>query len=125
MAEVNKEIYSQLSLTTYTITGSLNKSDIEAVVKDFYAHEPTQFVLWDVTGCSQLELSAIDLENISKFILNTKIDRPKGKTAFVINENDLGMGILFENLARMEHLPYEYRSFNSQDEAMYWLGLKI
>lgn len=124
MAEINKDVNSDSNLTTYSVTGSLHKNEVEDIVKDFYSQEPSQFVLWDVTSCSQIDLSAADLEQISKLISETRINRPKGKTAFVINENDLSLGILFENFAKMKNLPYEYRSFNSPDEALAWFGLQ-
>jgi hypothetical protein len=123
MAELKKEVNSQLDLTSYEITGTLIKSDIEHFVKDFYQHQPTQLVLLDASGCILRELSAKDLEDISKLILEIKAGRETGKTAFVISKTDLGMGVLFENLAKMERLPYNYRSFTSRDEALNWLGI--
>ena len=124
VAEITKNTDSELSLTTYTISGVLNKNDIENIVKDFYAHQPTKLVLWDVTGCSQINISAVELDDISKLILKTKTDRPEGKTAFVINEDNMSLGILFENFSKMGHLPYEYRSFHTLGAALNWLRIE-
>jgi hypothetical protein len=123
MAEFLKDVDTQLELTTYTLNGVLDKETIENIIRDFYSQTPTQLVLWDVTGCPRLDVTASELGNISKLILKTRVNRPTGKTAFVINENDVGVGLLFENLARMENLPYEYRTFDNMPAARKWLGL--
>ena len=123
MADVRTEIDTSSSLTTITARGQLTADDILKAIDDFY-RSPTRLVLWDVNGCSLDNLTAIDLENASKAIAKTKIGRPEGKTAFVIEKDNFGLGVLFEGFAKMENLPYEYRSFISKEEALRWLNEK-
>ena len=68
MAEITKDVNRDLSLTTFVVSGSLHKNEIEDVIKEFYSDHPSQFVMWDVSCCSQIDLSPADLEHISKFI---------------------------------------------------------
>ncbi|MEJ2141276.1 MAG: hypothetical protein P8Y24_02780 [Gammaproteobacteria bacterium] len=123
MADVRTEIDTNRSLTTITARGQLTADDILKAINDFYK-KPTRLVLWDVNGCTLDDLSAIDLENASKAIARTKNGRPEGKTAFVIEKDNFGLGVLFEGFAKIENLPYEYRSFTSREEAMHWLNEK-
>ncbi len=120
MADINTEIDKQSDLTTITVNGSLTAEDINEAIRNFYNH-PTRLVLWLANHCQLDDLSPLELEEASKLISQVKTEHSEGKTAFVLGTNDFGLGVLFETFTRIEHLPREYRSFTSIDEAMRWL----
>lgn len=121
MADFRTEIDKQKDLTTITVTGLLTIDDITGAIIDYY-NNPTRLVLWDSNKSQLNDLSAVDLEKATKMIAQLKTDNSKGKTAFVLGNDNFGLGVLFEGLTKIENLPREYRSFTSREEAERWLS---
>ena len=120
MADVDIRTDTQKDLTTISVKGTLIADDLVNAINNFYTN-PTRLVLWNANDCILGELSAIDLQNASRQIAKVKNGRPVGKTAFVIEQDNFGLGVLFEGFTKIEHLPYEYRTFTSEEEALRWL----
>lgn len=120
MADIQIGTDEQKDLTTFTVKGTLTADNILKAINDFYKN-PTRLVLWHANDTVLNEISPADLENATRLISEVKTGRPEGKTAFVIGKDDFSLGVLFEGFSKIEHLPYEYRSFTSEDEAMHWL----
>lgn len=120
MAKIYTDIDAQKNLTTITVTGLLTIDDITSAISNFYSN-PTRLVLWDTNDAQLNELSAVDLEKATKMISRLKNHSSEGKTAFVIERDNFGLGVLFEGLTKIENLPRQYRSFTSREEAIRWL----
>ena len=120
MADIYTDINNEKDLTTITVTGELTPDDISNAIKNFY-NNPTRLVLWNANHCQLDNLSPTDLEEASKLISQIKPDHSEGKTAFVLESTDFGLGVLFETFTKIQHLPREYRSFTSEEEAKRWL----
>ena len=120
MADFKTVIDKQKDLTSITVTGLLTIVDITSAISDYYSN-PTRLVLWDTNDAQLNELSAVDLEKATKMISRLQNHSSEGKTAFVIERDSFGLGVLFEGLTKIENLPREYRSFTSHEEAMRWL----
>jgi hypothetical protein len=121
MADFRTLVDKQKDLTTITVTGLLTIDDISNAISDYY-NNPTRFVLWDSNDSQLNELSAVDLEKATKMISHLKTDNSAGKTAFILGNDNFGLGVLFEGLTKIENLPREYRSFTSREEAIRWLS---
>lgn len=121
MANIQTEVDKQNNLTTINVTGMLTADDIYNAISNFYKN-PTRLVLWDANDCQLNDLSPVDLEKATKLISRVKAEQPEGKTAFVIQKDNFGLGVLFEGFTKIEHLPREYRSFTSREEALRWLN---
>lgn len=121
MADVQTEIDKNKDLTTITVAGLLTAEDITTTIRNFYKN-PTRLVLWYANDCELDALSATDLEEASKLISQMKPVKNEGKTAFVVGNDNFGLGVLFETFTKIEHLPREYRSFTSEEEAIRWLS---
>lgn len=123
MAQIETRINDQQDLITFTVTGCLGVKDILDTIQISYADTPKKLILWDVSNITSFTLTPTELEDITNLISTFKVERLEGKTAFVIGAENFGFGILYENLARMKKLPYEYRSFENTSTARKWLGV--
>ena len=97
MAKIDVSINAKDDLTVFTVTGSLSHEDIIKFSNQYYMEIP-------------------------KRMKELTVRRIGGKTAFVEDNNeDFGMGRLYESFAMSEELPVSYRVFRTIDDAKNWL----
>ena len=111
-------------LTTNTAAGRLTQEDFLNWVADYYSGAVTEFILWDFSKADLSGITNEEFRNILKEVKKISHKRKGGKTAFV-SKNDLGFGLgrMFEILAGIEDIQFEYMNFRSVSEARKWLGV--
>ena len=122
MAKIDVSINAKDDLTVFTVTGSLSHEDIIKFSNQYYMEIPPSKVLWDTRNGTVLDISTNEFRNIAKRMKELTVRRIGGKTAFVEDNNeDFGMGRLYESFAMSEELPVSYRVFRTIDDAKNWL----
>jgi len=109
-------------LTVFKATGTLRFEEAMPVIKSFYEGEPTQHVLWDLTGISDILLTSKEVESIVAYLPRYDGKRPGGKTAFVVQEDLVyGMSRMFQIQNELRNSPYQVEIFHTIEEATKWL----
>jgi len=124
MEIIQKLLDPENNLTIYTVTGEVTVQDIIQKVKAFYAREPTQLVLWDLTEANLSKIPSEDIIQIIYVIKKLSTSRKGEKTAMVFSSKfGYGLGRMFTAFSEMEETGIEYGSFHSVKEAKQWLGI--
>ncbi len=70
------------------------------------------------------KITSDEFRKITKEVKNRSNKRAGGKTAFVSTKDiGFGLGRMFEILAEIEGIQFEYKNFKSITEAKEWLGV--
>ena len=120
---IQTKILPEHKLTIHTGQNTLIFDELMATLRDFYRHEPTVNVLWDVRETSLTHLTADQLRIIAHYAAQQASHRPQGKTAFLISHRlgDYGMARMLEILADVERIELSTQIFSDYDEAIHWL----
>lgn len=108
-------------LTVMKATDRISREEIEQVIVDFYAHQPTRKVVWDLNAASISHFKASDLKKIVEVIGKRFTKRSGAQTAIVTNQDsDFGMVRMGEAFAH--DLPVDFMVFRSRELADRWLN---
>lgn len=112
-------------LTVVKATGKMTADEFRKWRSDYYSGKPTLNMIWDVIDA---DLSEIKNEDVLPHVQQINVVaavRKGGKTAIVVGENLLALGLsrMRETYGEMENSPIEIRIFSNVDEAMEWLGV--
>ena len=110
------------NITKHVVKGSVSEEEMYSALEDFYAHEPTLYLLWDM---SQAELEHVTPDILKKFCkraVELGKRRQNGRTA-VITPGDLqyGLGRMSEVFFGLDSAPFNFKAFRSQKDALTWL----
>lgn len=107
------------------VGGELEHNDILPVLQDCYQEKPSQFFIWDFSKGNLREITADELRKLAHVAQEYGPSQIEGKTALVMEKRaNFGVGRRFEVYAESQGLPYEIRTFYSEEEALEWLDLK-
>lgn len=122
---VSKKINEKQNLTTFEVNGAVSGQDLIKVVEDLYSENPTEYVLFDFSRASKLNISHDEIKQIVLHIKNFGNIRKKGKTALVAPD-DLSFGIsrIFQTFSETYETSIENKVFRRKDESLIWLGIK-
>ena len=110
-------------LTIVEVHGALTKENIIQTIGEFYGKQPTPSLLWDFSKATTIDLNLEDLQSIAENIKGLMMHRTHGRTAFVKSKVvNSGLGELFKAYAGFSNLPYEYKIFCNQQDALDWLN---
>lgn len=110
-------------LTVITVEGDVTGKELADSVREFYAGNPTDRLVWDFSGASFEKITIRDLQMVSRTAGQYAVSRKRGKTALVFAADvGYGLGRMYEAFREAEDSPVGYRSFRSMDEALSWLG---
>ena len=113
----------ELDLTEHIVSGDIKDDDMFACEKEFYANNPTQKQLWDM---SEAKLNLITVQGMRHFLKWTSEQgkvRAGGKTAvYVRTKLQYGLGRMSEILIEIDPMPFAFRVFQDRDKALEWLN---
>lgn len=111
------------NLTTFTVIGEIERSDLEEMVLLFYTKNPSPHMLWDWEQASFAKLSSNDLHTLAEFTSEHMGERPFGKTAYVCsNDLQFGMSRLYSTYEELIGVKGKYGVFRSKDDAIAWIA---
>jgi len=107
-----------------TCSGDLGLNDAKAGAAAFW--EDPEFrgrpIVWDFRS-AHLDVTASDVREIARFILERQPPTPPSKVAFVTTSDaDFGLGRMFEMVR--EHPSTQVRVFRDYDEAVSWARMR-
>lgn len=110
------------NLTEHVVTGPALEAEMYRTLEDFYAQEPTDLLLWDM---SNAEVSHVTPDILRKFVQRAAklgVSREGGRTAILAPEDlQFGLGRMTETFADIESTPYKVQVFRSRQDALKWL----
>lgn len=122
MAEIKFSIDKAKDLTTVTIVGDLQASELRAILEDYYRQSPTSLIMMDSRQGRWSSMPTADYNrSIHSWILQGK-SREGGKTAIIFSDPaDFGMGRYLESHLSLAGFPTELECFRDMDKAERWL----
>ena len=125
MGEISATYDMAKNLTHVKATGNMTADDFHRWMVTYYEGDITLLTLWDLTEADILELSTDDVKEIAQRTRKIASDaRQGGKSALVFNNTfHFGMGRMFEAYSELADMPFEFRAFQSFDDAREWLGI--
>lgn len=123
--ETTQDLARDLTITK--AFGKMAQDDFRKWRIDYYSGKTTLKMVWDVIDA---DLSEIRTEDVLLHVKRINTDaagvRQGGKTAIVVGENTLALGLsrMREIYGEMENSPIEINIFTNMDEAMEWLDVK-
>jgi hypothetical protein len=119
---INSSVDHQHDLTIFVAAGELTFEDQMAVLRQFYAGNPTKHVLWDFTRITGRRISAAQLRAIVQFIAEHATLRAGGKTALVGSSDvDFGLARMGSALSEARHVGWQMQAFRDLVEAREWI----
>ena len=125
MGEISATYDREKNLTYVTATGTMTAQDFHQWMVSYYEGDITLLTLWDLTQADIMEISSEDVKEIARRTQKVASGaRQGGKSALVFNSRShFGMGRMFETYAELANLPFEFRAFQTFDDAKAWLGV--
>ena len=113
------------SLTHVEVVGELDHHDVLPVLRDCYEEKSSSLFIWDFSKGNLKEITADDLRKLAHIAQEFGPNQITGKTALVMEKRaNFGVGRMFEVYAESQGLPYEIRTFYTEEKALEWLDLK-
>lgn len=123
MGSITKYIYNDV--TIMKAVGTITHIEIVSVLQEFYTHNPTKLVIWDLVEASAELITSEYAKKISDFVLGYRGSRTGGKTAIVVSGDlDFGIGRMFEILGELKEADFEIEVFRNYSNAADWIGMK-
>ena len=125
MKNVSKRFEAASDLTIFTVTGKVDREEIEKAIADFYAGTITKNVLWDLEKGNFELISNDDIQDLVNIPRSHQLTRKGGKTA-IVADKDLayGMARIYEARSQLDTLPFDTKVFRTLEEAYQWLNSK-
>lgn len=125
MGAISATYDREKNLTLVKATGRMTPEDFHQWLVTYYEGDITLLTLWDLTEADILEISTDDVKEIARRTRKVASGaRQGGKSALVFNSTShFGMGRMFETYAELANLPFEFRAFQTFDDAQAWLGV--
>ena len=99
--------------------------EILSVLQEFYTHNPTKFIIWDLNDASASQVKQEDIDRIADFVLRYSSTRAGGKTAIVaLRDLEFGIGRVFDILGDIKEVEFEIKVFRKLSDAADWIGMK-
>lgn len=122
MAEIKSAVSGKVTLQK--VVGILTFEELLQALKQFYAGNPTQDVVWDLSTASLKQLQFTDLQCIAEFVMQYADKRTGGKTAIVAPDDlGFGMGRTVDSLAECKDAPIATHTFRQLADALKWIGV--
>jgi len=104
------------------VSGELTFDKAVEALKGFYPHTICH-VLWDLRGCSKIEISINQYKELLANASDLMKDRTSGKTAYVSPEDSIYETVMqIKALKESSEMPYEYNIFKEYEDALNWLS---
>jgi hypothetical protein len=122
MAEIEKEIIGDRSVTVFKVKGKMLFDQIIDEITQFYNNGLTQNTIWDFTGAEGGHITSEEIKNIAFHAKDFGHLRENGKTAFIISSSlAYGLGRMYDSLAQVFNHPVKHGVFRSFGDAISWL----
>jgi hypothetical protein len=119
---ISEQRDAEKDLTTITVTGDVEFSQVNEHIQNFLKGTPTRLVLWDLRKGSLMMLSQADLKRLVSESAPHAQRRCGGRTAILVDSIvDFGLARMFEIIAEVYHIPFAIAVFRHRDKAMEWL----
>jgi hypothetical protein len=112
----------QRQLTCFTSEGPVRLTDVKKALKHFYSGQPTQMVIWDLTGADLTNATLVQVEELAGFIKGLSHSRVGGRNAIVASEPfAYSLGKMYQLFADLAQHTSQTRIFKTRPEAEEWL----
>lgn len=127
---IEKTVDDSRNLTIFTLQGKVTADELEEAIEGYWTEGPiTPYVLWkgDGEGVSISHITGDELRKVSSVVLRFRDlteQRRGGKTAIIAPADiDFGLSRIIEalHLNVTPELPYGFRVFRSEAEALAWI----
>lgn len=123
MGSITKYIFSDV--TVMKAVGTITHSEIISVLEEFYTHNPTKLIIWDLLEASAELITSEYAKIIADFVLRFSGTRVGGKTAIVASRDlEFGVGRMFDILGNIKEADFEIKVFRNLVDASDWIGRK-
>lgn len=124
MGTVDTSVDDQKDLTVFIAHGEIDIQVLKQNVLQYYTHQPTKNVIWDMTDAKLLIRHSSELRDVVRIAKQYSPNRVKGRTAIVSpDDTGFGLGRMYGSYAEIEGLPYEYGVFRDIQGAKQWIDL--
>ena len=122
MAEIEKEVTGDRSVTVFKVTGKMLFDQIINEITQFYENGLTLNTIWDFTAADGKHITSNEIQRIASHTKNFSHLRENGKTAFVISSSlAYGLGRMYDSLSQVFSHPVRHGIFRSFDDAISWI----
>ena len=109
-------------LTTHVVTGPVCEEEMYKALEEFYAREPTRFLLWDMSQAAVADVTSSVLEAFVQRSATLGTQCEDGRVAvFAPQDVQFGLGRMSEAFAEQKSVPFGFRVFRSRRNALEWL----
>jgi len=124
MGTVDTSVDNQKDLTVFIAHGEIDIQVLKQNVLQYYTHQPTKNVIWDMTQGRLTITKSSELREVVSIAKQHSQNRKEGRTAIVSpDDTGFGLGRMYGSFAEIEGLPYEYGVFRDMQSAAKWIGI--
>lgn len=122
MGEIKKVVSGDV--TVMKAFGTIIFKELMSVLQEFYTHNPTKFVVWDLTEASAAQIRSTDIDQIINFVSQYSRLRIGGKTAIVAPRDlEFGIGRMIDISAEIKEFQFKIEVFRKHLDAANWFGM--